>query len=95
MDGREDVKIIHCAEEEQGIIVAHDRHFGQLLIAQARVNVWDHLPPSGSHRSSVHTRDPVGPLPIRSTRFSLHHPLFIVVAERQKQRVNVRIRTLS
>ena len=38
MDGREDVKIIHPAEEEQRVIVTRDRHFGQLLIAHARVN---------------------------------------------------------
>jgi predicted nuclease of predicted toxin-antitoxin system len=88
--GIEDVKIIHRAEEEQRVIVTHDRDFGQLLIAQARVNVGiiylrpGHIDP----RFTIETLQAL-------FQYDRPDPPFIVVAERQKQRVNVRIRTLS
>lgn len=88
--GMEDVKIIHRAEEEQRVIVTHDRDFGQLLIAQARVNVGiiylrpGHIDP----RFTIETLQVL-------FQYDRPDPPFIVVAERQKQQVNVRIRTLS
>ena len=86
----EDVTIISRAEEEQRIIVTHDRDFGQWLIAQVRVNVGfmylrpDHIGP----RFTIETLQAL-------SQYDRPDPPFIVGAERQKQRVNVRIRTLS
>ena len=88
--GMEDVMIISRAEEEQRIIVTHDRDFGQWLIAQARVNVGimylrpDHIDP----RFTIETLQAL-------FQYDRPDPPFTVGAERQKQRVNVRIRTLS
>jgi hypothetical protein len=88
--GMDDAGIVSRAEDEQRVIVTHDRDFGQLLIAQTRVNVGiiylrpGHIDP----RFTVETLQAL-------FQYDRPDPPFIVVAERQKQQVKVRVRTLT
>lgn len=88
--GMVDEKIVRRAEEKQRIIVTHDRDFGQLLIAQGHLDVGIiYLRPG-----HIDPQFTIGTLRALS-QYERPDPPFIVVAERQKQQVSVRIRTLA
>lgn len=88
--GMNDEGIVSRAEDEQRVIVTHDRDFGQMLIAQARLNIGIiYLRPG--HIDPRFTIEMLQAL----LQYDRPDPPFIVVAERQEQQVKVRVRTLT
>jgi len=88
--GTSDPEIVRRAADEGRTIITHDRDFGRLLMAQEQlsVGVIDLRP---GHIDPEFT---IGTLRVLSEYERPELP-FIVVAEREKQRVSVRVRTIG
>jgi predicted nuclease of predicted toxin-antitoxin system len=90
LSGTSDEALVRHAEEESRIIVTHDRDFGRLLIAQGTLSVGViYLRPG-----HINPEFTIGTLRVLSTYERPARP-FVVVAERQKQNVQVRIREIG
>lgn len=88
--GLSDEELVRRAEEERRVIVTHDRDFGRLLIAQGTLSVGViYLRPG--HIDPEFT---VGTLKVLAKYERPTRP-FVVVAERQKQNVRIRIREIG
>lgn len=90
LTGVSDEELIRRAEAEHRIVITHDRDFGRLLTARGQLSIGViYLRPG--HIDAEFT---IGTLQALSEYDRPNRP-FIVVAERRKQQVQVRVRPLT